>query len=481
MRALAALLLVLAACGEPASVRAPPLDRFLSPSGLALTASPARPGGGSSALLVVSGNYDLAYDGATGGTLLSVNPDLAADGGSAGQPGGALVKLPAGGGARLGSYGGDLAVVDGVTCPGYVDPISHGGATALVASRYTTKLHRVPLEADGGVLPCDGPGCALPFASGLLDPYAVTVACRPDGARRSAFVGFLGVSSMGGIALAGHVAEVNLDDGSGAVPPFFPLGFAPISDLAYDAQTDRLFVATRPAISVAPSTRASLYVVDLGRCRPGDTGCPPPHEVDLSASLRGADLQDLAFSNVQPGLRRRLYVAARVYDVSLFALLGVRPTNDSAGALLVLDLEEDALGHPALKVQRILRLGIGPGRVAVLPVRPVKDDLTPRRDLVVVTTSQDGAVAVYDDETGQVVRIISIDAGTGAPEAGRSPYSLAVEPATTGPATAPVARVYVGAFAQSVVTPVDVPLLSPWAADPIFKANGAPARIGGAL
>ena len=44
-----------------------------------------------------------------------------------------------------------------------------------------------------------------------------------------------------------------------------------------------------------------------------------------------------------------------------------------------------------------------------------------------------------------------------------------------------MARVYVGAFGQSVVTPVDVPLLSPWAADPIFKANGAPARIGGAL
>ena len=482
MRRLAALLLVLAACGEPASVRTPPMDRFLAPSGLAVTSVPARPGGGASALLVASANYDLAYDGPTGGTVISVNPDPAAQGGSAGQPGGALVKLPAAGGARKGSYTGALAVVDQASCPGYADPVHGSPATALVPSRYSGTLARLPVAADGGVVACDGPGCTVKFDEKLLDPFSVTVACRSDRTRRSAFVGFLQVAQLGNSEVrTGHVAELDLDAASPGVPSFFPIGLGPVSDMAYDALTDRLYVATRPVLSTSPSSRAPIYAVDLGGCRPGDEGCPLPLESDLFAVLRGADLQGLALSNPQDGLGRRLYVAARVYDVSLFSLIGVRPTNDLAGALMVVDAAEDVSGRPALRGLRVVPVGTGPGQVRVLPARPPRPDGTPRRDLVAVVTSQDGSLTLYDDETGQVVRVLSIDETSGAPETGRKPFSLAVEPAASGPADAPVGRVYVGAFQQSVVTLVDVPLLSPGTAQVVQKPTGGPARIGGAL
>ncbi|MBK9518831.1 MAG: hypothetical protein IPO09_16065 [Anaeromyxobacter sp.] len=479
MRRLAALLVTLAACGEPAAVRTPPMDRFLAPTGLALTSVPARSGGGASALLVGSSNFDLNYDGPTGGTVLSVNPDPAAEGGSAGQPGGALVRLPATGGARIGSYAGNLAVADGRTCPGYVDPVHGSLATALVPSRFDGALHRVPVAADGGVVACDAPGCRVAFDVRLLDPYVVTLGCRRGGARRSAFVGFLQVAALdGATAASGHVAEVDLDDPSGATPGFFPVGRGPISDMAYDAVTDRLFVATRPAVAAAPSSQALLYAVDLGSCRPGQAGCAAPQEVDLFDALRGADLQGLALSNPQPGLTRRLYVAVRVYDVSLFSLLGFRPSTDQAGALLVLDAEEDETGRPALSLVRVVPVGLGPGQVRVLPQRPALPGGAPRRDLVVVASTQDGAVAVYDDQLGAVARTLALDPDTGAPEAGRAPYALAVEPVPTGGA-APVARVYVAAFKQSVVSLVDVPLLAPGSAQALRGAAGELIRIGG--
>ena len=86
-------LLALAACGEPSAVRTTPTDRFAFPSAVAVT---ARASGGT-ALVVASGNFDLAYDGPNGGTVLSVDPSdwdpVAGTGGSAGRPGGELVPF----------------------------------------------------------------------------------------------------------------------------------------------------------------------------------------------------------------------------------------------------------------------------------------------------------------------------------------------------------------------------------------------------
>ncbi len=90
---------------------------------------------------MVSSNFDLQYGPERGGSLLAVDPDA-----SLGAAGGALTV--AGTGAVLGSYAGQLAVVDQASCPGV------GTTHALVASRYTRKLHEVPLDATGGTGAC---------------------------------------------------------------------------------------------------------------------------------------------------------------------------------------------------------------------------------------------------------------------------------------------------------------------------------------
>jgi hypothetical protein len=481
MRRLLALLVVLAACNEPLAVRAPPTDRFVFPTALAVTAH-----GTGSALLVASSNLDLLYDGATGGTVLSVNPRLQADGGSAGTNG-VLVKLPADGGARIGSYAGQLVVADPGTCPG----TAAGQTTALVASRYSRELYALPL-VDGALSACTGPTCTVGLSPALHDPYAVTLACRADGSRRSVFVSFLETADLDGYGsgiswLEEHDLD-RLNDPLDLPRRTLSVGTGPVIDVAYDAQADRLFALSRPQTLSAP-----IQIVDLPACEVDPTpplGTPATgacqaaiFSVDLFSQLRGVDPQAIALSTPQPGLGRRAYVAARIYDPELAVLIGARPPGDLAGALLVLDLEPDLTGQPSLTILRSVTVGLGASQVRVLPACPSPGTCpAPRRDVVVLTSSQSGELTVYDDETEQVVRVIALDQGTGIPQAGRAPFALAVEPSFTAPVDPldPVARVYVAAFQQSVVSLLDVHILTPGQADLVRDASsGAPVRIGG--
>lgn len=441
---LAPFLLAVAACAEPSATRTTPLDRFAGPSAVALTA-------GGQALVVASGNYDLSYDGVDGGTVISVDPVA-----SARYGGGALAPL--GEGAHVGSFTGELVAVDADTCP-TSDPANQL-PEVLVATRFADQVWRLPLGAGGTLAPCTGAACVLPIDANLHDPFALTLACSAT--RRSAFVSYLRTASVGGSALVGWIAQVDLDHpGDTRV---LRAGNDPTSGMAYDATTDRLYVMGRTSLA------ANVFVMDLTPCPTGLAACATPvvTGADLSLTLEGLDLQSIALSNPQAGLGRRAYVSARLYDPALGKLLGVRPGADIGAALLVLDVEENRAGHPALTILDVIPVGMGASQVKVLPVRPGL------RDVVVVSSAVEGVLTVYDDDTG-LTRTIPIDQRTGAPEAGRGPFGLAValQPGGT------TARVYVAASQQGVVGIVDVPLATPGLAAAPRDAAGALLRIGG--
>jgi hypothetical protein len=456
-RRLAPLLLALAACGEPNAVKMSPTDRFAIPATVAVT---ARQDGGE-ALLVASGNYDLLYDGATGGTLLSVDPRPAADGGSLGAAGGALVKY--GEGAHVGSYAGQLVVVDPTTCPG--PDAAARPREALLSTRFSDQLWRLPVGVNGEVAPCEGPSCTVRLDPALKDPFSLALACRSLGGRRSAFLSYLRIAQIGA-TVAGWLVEVDLGDPA-APTRNIPLGSNPLAGMAYDDENDRLFVLGQPLLA------APVYALDLHPCTDGLATCPLPvvTAVDLSTTLAGLELQSIALSNPQAGLGRRAYVSARVYDANLAALLQGRPAADVEGLLLVLDLEPDLTGRPSLKVLTTARTGLGSSQLQVLPVR------AGRRDVVVVSSVTDGMLTVYDDEQGEVVRVIPVDTATGAPEAGRGPFGLAM--ALRSGVTPAEARVYVAASREQVVGVVDVPLDAPGEAHALRDVTGALVRIGG--
>jgi hypothetical protein len=475
-RKLAPLLLALAACSEPAGTKVTPTDRFAVPAAVAVQ---ARASGGH-ALLVASGNYDLRYEGATGGTLLSVNPALAPEG-SAAAGGGALVKY--GEGAHVGSFAGQLVLADAASCPVPAgDPAPP--PEALLVTRFADQLWRLPVGPDGQVDPCEGSRCVVKTDARLKDPFSLALACRPDGGRRTAFMGYLRVAQLDSLGATGWLTEVDLDDPDSPTRSF-TFGTSPLAGMAYDGEQDRLYVLSQPLLA------APVFIVDLFPCpdtmvdgTPTPTplaSCPPPTAtfVDLDSAQRGLELQDIALSNPQAGLGRRAYVSARVYDPVVASLLLARPAADVTGVLLVLDLAPGLSGRPSLQVLRMVETGLGASQVRVLPVRDAGGG-PPRRDVVVVSSITDGMVTVYDDEAGEVVRVLPVDEATGAPEAGRGPFGMAVVRQPGATPAEDVARVYVAASQTQQVGIIDVPLATPGQAHALRDgATGALVRIGG--
>ena len=470
------LLLLSVACGENLSHTPPPMDHFFFPLGLALTpvAGGNAVAGGNQALLVVSANFDLRYDKEQGATLLSVDPrryDEASGTGSLGRPGGALVKL--GSGAQLGSYAGPLALVDLATCPSILGapgiPAAPGGIQALVASRYMRKLYRFPLQG-GSVAPCTIDGsCQFDLDSLLLDPAPVGIACRADGLRRSAWVSYLRSPWVGNVPPGtAWLSEFDLGD-MGKEPRTISLAGGPVGDMAYEKETDRLY-----AVGRFNGTTAPLFILDLPPCvhhhvdSSGTSDCPTARvqTVELYGSVHGAELVGIALSNPQPGRPRLAYISARVYDEGYALATRSRPPFDVGGALLVVELQEAVSGEPLARVRQVVPIGLGAGMVRVLPVRPGLGDL------VVVPSSGDGTVQLFDDEIHAITRVITVDAVTGAPEAGNDPFSVVVEDRGAE------ALVYVASFGDWTVSVLRVPMADPVSADMLRSPPGTPLRMG---
>lgn len=425
LAASAALALAALACDDPGRGAPAPLDTFSAPIGFATT-------GGD--LLVVSSNFDLAFGYDDGGSVLPVTLPPQAP---------ATESVIRAGGVRIPSLGGQIAVADAAAC-GLPDTL------ALVPIRSDETLLRITVR--DGTLSC-GDGCAIPLGGTYVDPYGVAVVCRPDASR--AFVGMLRAPTvLGAMKMVDlKTGEVRTIEGLPGKPRAY----------AYDAERARLFFTHTDNITDAPLGWFELS----GGCDPSlpegafdgaRVGCRRRF-VDLLAFVRGVEPHGIALGHPLEGGRRRIYVAARLYDPDLAAIVQGRPGADVGGALLVLEAEEGALGDPTITYVRSIPIGLGVSEVEVLPARPAVAGRVPR-DLVAVTATDDGLVLLYDDEADAVVKVFgrkdAPDPLAGVPEVGRAPFALLARSLDAGNA-----RLYVASLADDRVTQIDVSLADP--------------------
>lgn len=453
-RLLASSALVLAAaCSDSAPAAAPALDRFYYPTGLAIRHEPVgcTPGaaGCQTQLVVVSSNFDLRFDGATGGTVITVDVDQAVRSPLAPLTAPALLGV-----SRIGSFGGEVAILDADanTCPGYA-----GTPQALVASRSQNVLYRVDLGAGNSTAQ------QVPLEGTFGDPYGVTVACGTfeGAARELAFVTYLRTPNS-----EGQLSKIDLAPGAGNARTQIDLGanlggsIAPAHGTVFDAPSSRLFVTERfGQNSFSPLRWFSLAAPEI------------TNSVDLFAQIRGAELRGMAISSD----RTRGYLALRIYDADTAATTGLRPTTDVAGALAVMDLTEGPNGQPAATLLNVVPIDRGASEIRTIPRTS-----TGNRDLVVVTCTDDNTVAIYDDDTGSIAKVLDICGGAtdtasapcdpGNPLTGKQPFGLAVETLSDHDA-----RLFVGSFDRSWVNVFHIDPLQP-ALPPTSWARIGPER-----
>lgn len=401
-----ALAALMAGCGDYARTGDSPADIFYFPTGIAVGHVPVGCTGGtagcSTHLYVASSNFDLRYDLDTGGALTAVDADTSR-----------RIGAP----VRMGSFAGDVALVDSTTCSGWAsDPL------VLVASRSARTLYGMTLGADGS--PSCGAGCAQPLDVHLSDPFALAVGCR-GGSDFTAWVGFLG-SYLGlgwvqPVALPSLAPQTAHTGTSILVPPSQAMTYDPVSERVY-------------WVSVYAGARAALYFADMG---------DPSGSRSIALSIPG-EATGLAISSDGT----RAFVALRLFN-ALAATTSSRPA-DLGGALAILDLTEQPGGGPSGTLLRLVPLGLGPSMVRTVDRRALG-----LRDLVAVTCTDDSTLHLYDDEVGAVLQVIGADA-KGAPVLGTRIYGLAVESPFRTATSSNAIRFFVASFDDGTVSAVQV-------------------------
>ncbi len=423
-----ALAAALACTSEISSVDPGPRDTFYLPTAVGVH---------DGKVLVASSNSDLRYDPETGGTVIAVDALLDP---TSGRP-------PLTGTVNIESFSGELAMADAAAGCTAIAPI------AVVPVRGANRLFRVSVGA-GGSLAC-GIGCSISLTTGqFADPYAVGVACGPDGRGGTiarAYVGYL--RSTLGVAWVTQV-DLTMDPSADGAVQHAPYDTGQVRSFAYDPVRQRLYLVrtltgTRPTlrwIDLAPD-RNGVYcrldrLVNEGGCRSGTSS--------TAALAEGLELRAIALSTSNVPFRRA-YMTARVFDPTAI------PRIDYEGLLIVADVAEDALGQLDLRVVREIPIGLGVSEVRVLPARAGKRD--------VVAAIGGDRLWIYDDETGDITTTgttIVNGRDTGHPVVGTTPFSLAVDPDANGG----TAHVYVGAYDDNAVKQLDVPLANPTAVPP---------------
>lgn len=507
IRRAALAFLLAAACNEKTQYLPPPLDRFFFPTGMALRHVDQPPGtsceasgglygleGCQTQLFVASSDADLTYDPVTGGTVLGVdvNATLARDPLSYNDAspiwlGGNNPSLQ---GVRIGSYAGQLAILDGTTCPGIQFPSGVSGQV-LVTSRSQNELYRIDIRGDGG-LSCSNNGkgagstCDASHTVDLLnfsnpapaadDTYGVTVVCgnfprQASGDTTSvyqqlAFLTYVQVANS-----EGGVGELNLV--AGGLPYWQDLAVSIAESTVYDPVTTRLFATEMfAAVGVDPLRWLTLASPGLGY-----------QSLNMEQFVRGGEVRGIALSTD----RTRLYLAMRLYDTVAAGQTGTRPLGDIGGALVVLNVSAPALDPSNITVENVVPIERGASQIAVVP-RPASAGL---RDLVAVVSETDESLELYDDETGAIANVYGFcvnppDPVTGAPGPGdenapppcdpgkpllgQQPSTLLVEPIAPGAPPANVnsqlARLYVASYDRSWVNVITIDPLNP-SNDPI--------------
>jgi len=446
--------LAAAGCTDSYAIPQTPTTQFYLPSGIAVHALPA----GGSALIVVSTNFDLRYDPQGGGTVISVDPDTAPD---------TLSDLPFTplGYVRIGSFGGEITVVEAACPPGWptcrsgcppIAPVlaSQGvDALALTTSRYDQTLYTIGVTT-AGALTCDA-GCVTVLPPQYLDPYGVGLVCstRSGLSLANAYVTQLRAANNQGLLTRVDLASGLFDTVALAAPNTYTTAFDPSTGLLFLSTQIGL---TEPLRWFNPLALPSVSV--------GAVTAPAVNQINLAAYLRATLTQDMAVSNDG----RRLYVMLEQVDGDYLPQGVVIPKG---GALAVFDLTPNSYNQPTMTLERLVNTCQGGGQIRVLPPRPGQ------RDLVALTCDTQALLMLYDDQPGTIVGLVWLDPETGQPLLGRQPFGLAVEPidpsrAITQPYTPPggpspytpspctpgnsCVRLYVASFAQSWVNVVEL-------------------------
>jgi len=462
----------LAACSESRPNTAPPLDRFYYPTGIALT----KLANDHTGIVVLSSNFDLRYDAGDGGTVLVVDVEATLAGAPPDR--GSPAALAVVGSSRVGSFGGQVAVLDSTSCSTW-----GGRATRILAtSRSQNALYAIDMAPEG-TLACDPSRapCKVPLEPTLGDPFGIAVAC-------GSFPEPVGTTEQEGFALADHAyafvtygLSANLEGWLSRLDMLsdpavtrkqidlgLSQGYAAVFDRGTAEQaTARLYVTSRFAsVGFNPLRWFGVATPRL------DAELAPlaPSALDLGAVVRGSDSRGMAISSDG----ERAYLALRMYDVDDATSLGGRPSVDVSGALAVIDLREQPQGGPAARVLRVVPLDRGPTEVKVI-------HRTGQRDLVAITSTDDSALTLYDDEAGEIARVFGLcgsepgnanappPCDTGKPLLGKQPYGLAVQPLTP---TASQARLFVGSFDRSWVNVIDIDPSRPQAAPSAWTRIG---------
>jgi hypothetical protein len=247
-----------------------------------------------------------------------------------------------------------------------------------------------------------------------------------------------------------------------------------VRSLAYDVAHDRLYVG-----ELATNVPTPLRWIDLSGCSL-DTGCTVGSAF-IPGIPAGSEIRSIALAHpffapngvLQP---QRAFVTVRLYDTVAATTAGGR-TVDFGGLLVVLDLVENAQGGVDLQLVNTVpplesgTLGLGLQDVIVFPSRGPGI-----RDVVATVAQDDGLLWIYDDESNQLTLVYGRDPVTGAPILGHEPAGLAVDPDALG-----TARLWVGSYTDSFVTPIDVPLASPQEAQFAPFGGGVQHKITGAM
>lgn len=494
-----AILLALA-CTDRVPMFAPPEDRFFWPTGIAVRhvdasgaasdcvpTEPALDGTCRTQLFVVSSNLDLRYDVRMGGTLLAIDVDRAIED----------QKIPSDlsppplseaailGSLRIGSFGGQVAIVDSVSCNGWT-----GAPQALVASRSLNRLQRITIGSPGGedFLRCDE-NCAVALdtvASEVIpsvgDPYGITVACGQfpaagpypssggsptPGTPVPSQLAF--VSHLRSVMPSGHSAGVlsRVDLGRSSEVTLVDTGLVPTHATVFDPVSTRLYFT-----SVFSAARYS----PLGWVTLATPAAPLEPPWNMAEIVRGAEVRGMVLSTD----KTRAYLAIRLFDEYYAAVTGYRPTTDAGGALAVMDLTQQPDGRPSGRILDVIPLERGAAEIRIVGRGAAG---AAKRDLVAIVGSDDASLTLYDDETGAIARTITLcDPGTvagtvtgrvdppvpscaaGTPQLGARPFGLAVQPYRLA-GGADAARIFVGSMDRGWVNVITIDPNDP-SADP---------------
>lgn len=430
-----------------------PLDRLYFPTAIAHLDNPSGPDGGNGLLVVASTNFDKRF---SSGSLIAINldtlsPPLPAFGATPASP---VVQLPM---LRPGPLGADGGSPDAVLIAPFAGQMA---ALSLGPDRFRLfvptrserqRVHAVDLSVGaGGALSLDcfnsaDRNCGLSATSLTTFEQTDTAVPRAPGAfgvalreRACTAPTDCGASTdfvcqQGRCVTAGATPEPSVE----VLVTHLTQADSPLGS-SKDARgylvklpSESMAVTPESFINLGPGATHAVavgrrwnyvsgrFVSPLGNLvRLVDTRTGALISTGLESVFRVAEARGLALSSDE----RRLYLLGRSPD-----------------ALLVASIDDPSSDAPKLQIVRGNPLPETPSEVVVLS-RPG------RGDLLAITCTNAGVIALYDDDVGDVVVQV--------PGVGIQPFGLTVDRRGAG------ARLYASNFQDGRVAVVDIPDLA---------------------